>query len=74
MDEELVYYVRDNGSGFDQQEAASLFAPFLRLQRDREVEGFGIGLATAGRIIKRHGGKIWAEGDKGLGASFYFSL
>jgi len=72
--EDLVYFVRDNGAGFDQQEAAGLFAPFQRLQTDTEIEGFGIGLATASRIIQRHGGRIWAESEKGKGAVFYFTL
>jgi signal transduction histidine kinase len=72
--EELVYYVRDNGAGFDQQEATGLFVPFQRLQDGGEFEGFGVGLATACRIVQRHGGKIWADGEKGRGATFYFSL
>jgi signal transduction histidine kinase len=73
-DTKLVYFVRDNGVGFDKREAEHLFAPFQRFQHDNDTEGFGIGLATANRIIQRHGGKIWAEGKKNEGATFYFTL
>lgn len=73
--EDLVYFVRDNGSGFAMQEAENLFIPFHRLLCNENVEGFGIGLATVRRIIQRHGGRIWAEGaDKGDGAIFFFTL
>lgn len=73
-EDELVYFVRDNGAGFAQEEASRLFKPFQRLKCNREVEGFGIGLATAHRIIQRHGGRIWAEGEQGRGATFFFTL
>lgn len=73
-DEDLVYFVRDNGVGFDQQDSEKLFIPFQRLQIDDEVQGIGIGLATAAKIIERHGGRISAEGVKGEGAVFYFTL
>ncbi|HEY0190036.1 MAG TPA: ATP-binding protein, partial [Kofleriaceae bacterium] len=69
-----AYYVRDNGAGFDPARAAKLFAPFQRMHADADFEGTGIGLATAHRVIARHGGRIWADAAVGQGATFHFTL
>ena len=71
---QTVYFVKDNGIGFNPNYAHKLFQPFERLQNSDRYPGCGIGLATVLRIVRRHGGTVWAEGDEGKGASFFFTL
>jgi PAS domain S-box-containing protein len=74
INEKPAYFVKDNGAGFDNATAEKIFAPFQRLPGAEECRGFGIGLATVERIIRRHGGGVCAEGEPGKGATFYFTL
>lgn len=74
QDNKKVYFIKDNGAGFDMQFAQKIFQPFQRLHKEKEFSGTGVGLSIVSRVISRHNGKIWAKGERDNGATFFFTL
>jgi signal transduction histidine kinase len=73
-DDNCIYFIKDNGTGFDMSIAADIFKPFKRLHKESEFAGTGIGLSIVEKVIQKHGGEIWAKSEPGKGATFFFTL
>jgi len=73
-DDNPVYFISDNGVGFDTRYAQKIFEPFQRIHAQKQFEGTGVGLSIVQKVVWRHGGKVWAKGEVGKGATFFFTL